>query len=121
MHRRVRALLSFFAALMLLASLGVSTVAHAGEPVGCMDGPSMDMGAPVAVAGHVDCGMVDVPADADKGYPHHHGTCHGHQIAAMDEGAAMPRCRREADRMTPVNVARLVATATATEMEPPRA
>lgn len=113
--RAVRALLSLLAAIMLLTSLGVSTVAHAGEPIGCMD-----MTVSVTTPDHVDCGMVQVPADADKGYPHHHGVCHGHQIAAPADTVGVPRLGRAAGPVGFARVARLTAALGAAALEPPR-
>ncbi len=68
-------ILSFLIGLALLASLGLGAVGHANEPI-CSPGVE----APVS-AGHVDGDADQVPADAGKGYPHHHGGCHGHQVA----------------------------------------
>ena len=112
----VRVLLSLLTMLMLLASLGVSTVAHAGEPFGCTD-----MVASASTQDHVDCGMVDVPADADKGYPHHHGVCHGHQIAAADEAYSTSHPRRERGLTLAADAARLSTVPSEAALEPPQA
>ncbi len=112
----VRAILSLLAVLMLLTSLGASTVAHAGEPLGCTD-----MMAPTASAEHADCGMVQVPADADKGYPHHHGVCHGHEIAAALDDAVTPLLGHRADQLGVTTIPRLVGVESGTTIEPPQA
>lgn len=36
----------------------------------------------VIAEGHTPGDADQVPADGDKGYPHHHGGCHGDHIAA---------------------------------------
>ncbi len=68
----------FAAFLMYLAvalSLGLGSVAHAAEGVTCIEVSAAD-----AATSHVDGDGDQVPADAEKGYPHHHGGCHGHHI-----------------------------------------
>ena len=115
-RRGVQALLSLLTALMLLTSIGVSTVAHAAEPFGCTD-----MVASPATPNHVDCGMVQVPADADKGYPHHHGVCHGHQIAATDASGPACHLRLAAGLALATDAARLSAVLSEAALEPPQA
>jgi hypothetical protein len=60
--------------LMLVLSLGFGSVAHAAEGATCVEATS------VQSADHVDGDADQVPADADKAYPHHHGGCHSHQV-----------------------------------------
>ncbi len=41
----------------------------------------------------------EVPADADKNYPHHHNQCQGHDLAAPLKTRAVPKanpCARQA-------------------------
>lgn len=60
--------------LILVFSLGVGAVAHAAEGVTCVAvtaGSALD---------HSNGDADQVPADADKGYPHHHAGCHGHNF-----------------------------------------
>lgn len=71
MHR----LTILFACLAVFLSLGLGTVSHAMEPIVCIDANS------AAEIGHTDGDGDQVPADSDKGYPHHHGICHGHHVA----------------------------------------
>ncbi len=61
---------------MVAMSLFATSLAHATEvPPGCVDSQTaVDMG-------HANGDGDQVPADGDKGYPHHHGGCHGHQVA----------------------------------------
>lgn len=69
--------------VVLSLSFIASTAAHAMEPLpvgvleaaGCLD-------TKVAYAlGHFDGDGDQVPSDTTKGYPHHHGGCHDHQLA----------------------------------------
>jgi len=69
-------MLRFLIGLALLASMGLGATAHANEQM-CIPGVEAS-----AVAGHVDGDADQVPADSEKGYPHHHGGCHGHHVAA---------------------------------------
>ncbi len=76
MRSPVSRLLRFLMGLALLASMGLGVAAHANEQM-CIPGVEA-----TAVAGHVDGDADQVPADSEKGYPHHHGGCHGHHVAA---------------------------------------
>ena len=69
-------LLSLFACCALMLSFVSASVAHAMEPVGCIDASQS------AAAGHSEGDADQVPADGEKAYPHHHGGCHGHHVAA---------------------------------------
>lgn len=69
MHR----LAAFCLCLMLVLSLGCGSVAHAVE------GPGVEVFAATSI-GHADGDGDQVPADSEKGYLHHHGGCHGHDI-----------------------------------------
>ncbi len=92
MRSLVSRMLRFLMGLALLASMGLSVTAHANEQM-CIPGVEAS-----AVAGHVDGDADQVPADSEKGYPHHHGGCHGHHVAApLDRvtHAAPPTSTRE--------------------------
>lgn len=80
MSRKMRKLLPFLACLMLVLT-GWTGVAHAAETVACVEAPQMD------TAMHMAGACDEVPADADKGYPHHHAACHGHHVAAPAENS----------------------------------
>jgi hypothetical protein len=83
----MRALFSLFIGLVLALSLGLGSVAHAVEPVGSC----VETG---ATAGHGEGDGDQVPADSDKDYPHHHGGCHGHHVAApIGDGDAIAHAR----------------------------
>lgn len=60
---------------MMTMALLTSSVSHAMEGYSCIDAQT------AAADGHADGDGDQVPADSDKGYPHHHNTCHGHQVA----------------------------------------
>jgi hypothetical protein len=72
----VSRMLRFLMGLALLASMGLGVAAHANEQI-CIPGVEAS-----ANAGHVEGDADQVPADSGKGYPHHHGGCHGHHVAA---------------------------------------
>lgn len=68
----VRRLLPFLACLMLMLTT-MSGMAHAADVTGgSIAGVELSM--------HTDGDSDEVPADSDKGYPHHHTVCHGHDI-----------------------------------------
>ena len=70
----MRRLIILALSMLLASSLGLGSVAHAAEPITCVEGSA------ASAAGHVDGDGDQVPADAEKGYPHHHGGCHGHHV-----------------------------------------
>ncbi len=74
----MRKLLPFLACLMLVLT-GWAGVAHAAESVACVEAAQTDTA--MHMAGDCD----EVPADAEKGCPHHHAACHGHHVAAPAE------------------------------------
>jgi hypothetical protein len=65
----------FFVALFLGMSVMTGSLAHAMEPVQCIDNATAQS------MGHSADDGDQVPADADMGHPHHHGGCHGHPLA----------------------------------------
>lgn len=70
MHR----LTALLVCLMLVLSLGMGSVAHATEGATCIE-TSVETSLE-----HNDGDGDQVPGDADKAFPHHHGECHGHHI-----------------------------------------
>lgn len=56
-------------------------VAHAAEVGGCIETSQY---APTL---HLDSDGDPVAADADNGYPHHHGSCHAHHLCAPESDA----------------------------------
>jgi len=73
--------------LMCLVSLSLvaGNVAHAAEPIGCLDTEAaVDLG-------HASGDRDQVPSDDGKATPHHHGGCQGHQIGEpVEEGISPP-------------------------------
>ncbi len=94
----MRRFLNLVGTLMLFVLVFTGTAAHAAEAVGCIEVSSNS-------AGHFEGDRDQVPADADKGAPHHHGGCSGHhvavpatfdgaQIASGEEGRPALRAKR---------------------------
>ena len=71
----MRRLLPLLSALMLVLVLWSGTGAHAAEMMECNEVASS------SDAGHFEGDGDQVPADSDKGTPHHHSACHGHCVA----------------------------------------
>ncbi|WP_198355337.1 hypothetical protein [Sphingomonas sp. MA1305] len=77
----MRLLLNILACLTLVVGLGSTAMAHA------LERPDVSVSAQAPIAeqfaeGHSPGDADQVPADGDKGYPHHHGGCHGDHAAA---------------------------------------
>lgn len=78
----MRRLLPLISAFMLVLVLWTGSAAHAAEAMDCGD-------TSVSAGAHYEGDADEVPADADKGTPHHHGVCHGHCAAVpADAGSA---------------------------------
>lgn len=110
-HRLFALLLCFLVA----STLGLGSVAHAMEPIGGLDKTE------AVGLGHIDGDGDQVPADHDRGYPHHHGGCHGHQIGEPARMLAV-----SVAYAPPVSVPRVVITVLASTdpgltLRPPRA
>ncbi len=89
MQRSIHLLLAF----LLSLSIGMGTTAHAMEPIASIDASE------AGYFGHWAGDADEVPADADKGYPHHHGGCHDHgvgvPVAAQQIVAKEPVSQRQ--------------------------
>lgn len=77
-------LFRLIAVLFLFAGLANGAVAHAVELAGHREV------AATSQAQHFEGDADQVPADSDKDYPHHHGVCHGHELAAPLKALAGP-------------------------------
>ena len=66
---------------LLTASVVVTTTSHARESDGVAQ-LSCDG------AQHADGDADQVPADSDQSVPHHHGTCHGHNLVTASATSA---------------------------------
>ena len=79
----MRKLVPFLTCLMLVLTTWAG-MAHAAEAGG------VEMSR-TELAAHASGDGDEVPADADKGYPHHHASCHEHHVnTAMVETTATP-------------------------------
>ena len=108
-----------FLALILMClvslSLMVGAIAHAAEPIGCLDSNV------AAGLGHADGDRDEVPSDDGKATPHHHGGCHGHQIGEpVKEGLAVHANLRSAVPLL-ANAKARVSAPTDPAYRPPRA
>lgn len=70
--RIVRKMLPFLACLMLILTTWAG-MAHAAEARNVETSV-------VGMTGHAAGDGDEVPADADTGYPHHHASCHEHNV-----------------------------------------
>ena len=77
----MRLLLNILAYLALVGALGSTAMAHALERPDVSISSQAPIGEQFA-EGHAPGDADQVPADGDKGYPHHHGGCHGDHFAA---------------------------------------
>ncbi len=68
----MRKLLPFLACLMLVLTMWAG-MTHAAEASGVETGRT-------EMAAHAPGDGDEVPADADRGYPHHHASCHEHNV-----------------------------------------
>lgn len=110
----MRRLLPFLACLMLVLTAWVG-VAHAAEIGGCIETSQYE------AAAHVDGDADQVPADADKGYPHHHGSCHAHHLSAPDADTMAGMTGPAIATLARVDGAALVGRDADTALRPPQA
>ncbi|MGE4322667.1 MAG: hypothetical protein AB7E60_06500 [Sphingobium sp.] len=66
---------------LLLTSLIASTAVHANEFASIV---TIECSGEIHVANDAD----PLPGDADRGVPHHHGGCHGHNLCAPVSGSS---------------------------------
>lgn len=109
MKRLLAILLAFF----LSVNLAYGAVAHAMEPA-----VSIDNGVAYSM-GHTPGDADQVPADSDKGYPHHHAGCHGHQVAEPEQSYSTPNACVTKAAIAPAASAKLVPAPTMPENRPP--
>jgi hypothetical protein len=76
----VRRLLNILACLLAF-SLATTATAHVLEQPD-VSASSHEARVDEVAPGHVAGDADQVPSDSDKGYPHHHGGCHGDHVAA---------------------------------------
>lgn len=116
----VNRLLALLAPLFLLLSMAAGSVLHAAEPQGVPTASTLAAVVQVAFD-HSATDTDQVPADTDRGVPHHHGGCHGDHVASPASRAAPGRII--AVRAGPVrSIAAVRPRATADPaLRPPRA
>lgn len=108
----MRALLSFLASVMLFAgALGGAVQAGAHECSGAAE----------QVAVHVAGDCDEVPADADRGYPHCHTGCHGVQVAVPVPSRLVVTAVATVGRYLPVAQPMLSSHQGDQTLRPPRA
>jgi len=66
---------------MVVFSMGTMATAHMLERPD-VSVSSAKTGVDEVAMGHAPGDADQVPSDGDKGYPHHHGGCHGDHVAA---------------------------------------
>lgn len=116
----MRRLLNILACLMLVCSLGATATAHALERPDVSISASETPGEQIA-EGHTPGDADQVPSDGDKGYPHHHGGCHGDHVAAPVKLASTVLTRDL--RLAPVSARRSVLPLSTADpaLRPPQA
>ncbi|MCM8732083.1 hypothetical protein ACFO8O_14040 [Hephaestia sp. GCM10023244] len=73
-------LIALLTACALVLALGLGSIAHAMEPIGCVDA------ATEAAVGHLE-GNTDQNSGGAEAPLHHHGGCHGHHISTTSDGS----------------------------------
>ncbi len=110
----MRRLSALFLCLMLALSLGLGSAARATESDACIEVTA------AVEQGHSASDADQVPADAAKGYPHHHGGCHGHCVGVpvTTEAVAI----YDAARLAPLafDQSQLARTASGPALRPPQ-
>lgn len=92
----MRLLLPFIACLMLVVT-GLTSVAHATEMT-----PDLSVSAVELATCHAPGDVDEVPADSDRGYPHHHSICHGHDVAPPVKTLAALEIQRKRPKTRPL-------------------
>jgi hypothetical protein len=99
---------------LLACSLVATATVHACEAPG---GPAITCGGET----HVDGDSDQVPADADQGVPHHHGTCHGHAFALETDAQAAVKRQRHTNQLSARRGQSLASLSVDPALRPPRA
>lgn len=113
-------LLGLLAYVLVSISIGATSVAHAMEPAGGMTIAASQTKA-VADFGHSQGDSDEVPADSDKGYPHHHVSCHGDHIATPFKCAGPMLAGAGPDEIAPGKLSPLLSRPADPALRPPRA
>lgn len=108
----MRPLLTLLASLILVMTAWSGSAQTAGP-----DCAEMTEQMAAHVAGDCD----EVPADADKNYPHCHTSCHGHHVAAPMPTRALGRLAGMTRAYAPAAESTLTAHQVAQMLRPPQA
>jgi hypothetical protein len=111
----VHKLITLFLGFLLAISASGQATAHALEsfaPIGTTQ---------AAYTGHWAGDGDEVPADADKGYPHHHAACHDHGVAVPVTAERLPLHETIAKAPASNGTASLATADPASLLRPPRA
>jgi len=106
-------LLTLLAAYVLVLSLGIGSVAHAVEPIGCID-PAVELS-----IGHAAGDTDQSTDDSGKAAPHHHGGCHGHHVSTAADTAVSTIYFSANDCLTPHSFAGLPGGGAGPALRPP--
>lgn len=109
----MRALATMILSVLLLAGLANGAAVHAVELSSV--GEVTEATSWLHSAGDHD----QVPADADRNYPHHHNQCAGHDVATPLKACPVPMRMRAPAMPAPVATAALVAGPPAILLRPP--
>lgn len=109
---KMRSMLALFACLMLVVTAW-SGIAQAAGPACCETADQ--------VAVHVMGDCDEVPADADKNYPHCHAGCHGHHATAPIPARAFDKVVVTTRTYGPAAERTLAAHQADQTLRPPRA
>lgn len=107
--------LSVMLAVLLSVSLTSGAMAHAAEPITCIDSEF------ASALGHFEGDRDEVPSDADKGTPHHHAPCHGHHIAEPARNSGIGLVSMTKSLLPLIRAAAGPSTPTDPAYRPPRA
>ena len=109
----MRKLLPFLACLMLVLTTWAG-MTHAAE-AGSVETSRIEL------AAHAPGDGDEVPADADKGYPHHHASCHEHHVNTPTVRAATIPTSVASSVPPPVLSRTLSGRDTEADLRPPQA
>lgn len=109
----MRKLVPFLACLMLVLTTWAG-MAHAAEASGVE--PSR-----TEMVAHAPGDGDEVPADADKGYPHHHASCHEHHANTPFVRTGTPPVTVSSTLPSPVHSRALSGHDTEADLRPPQA
>ncbi|ATY31957.1 hypothetical protein [Sphingomonas psychrotolerans] len=98
---------------LIASSLMTTTTAHAQESYSAAE---FSCGGAAHAEGDAD----EVPADGDRSVPHHHGTCHGHNLTATSASASLSPMTIVREAPDASGASRLARRTIDPALEPPR-